>query len=81
MPDDSQLDLTGETAKILGYDCRRYQFERRGETVEIWATDQLFPCEAYVTSGLRRFGPQTNEDQWPKLLKEMCARKNIFVLE
>ena len=40
--------------------------------MEIWATDKLFPFQAYQQDQPHRFGPRPIEEQWPELLK---ARK------
>lgn len=50
----------------------RYEVKLRREIMEIWATDQLFPFQAYQRNQPHRFGPRMIEEQWPELLK---ARK------
>jgi hypothetical protein len=70
MMEKFELKATGKTDKILGYTCEQYELKQRGETVEIWATGQLFPYEPYMRNQPRRLGPQMIEDQWPRLLKE-----------
>ena len=37
--------------------------------MEIWATDKLFPFQAYQQDQPHRFGPRPIEEQWPELLK------------
>jgi hypothetical protein len=39
--DDGKLVKTGETEKILGYDCEKYISKSRDTTTELWITDQL----------------------------------------
>lgn len=72
MPGSEKLELkpTGKKDNILGCACQQYELKQRGETLEIWATDQLLPYEPYVASQPHRFGPQMLERQWPKLVKE-----------
>jgi hypothetical protein len=62
-----ELKATGETTNLLGYACARYEIKQRGETMEVWATDQLFPYQPYVQNQPHRFGPQMIEEQWGKL--------------
>jgi hypothetical protein len=64
-----ELKATGETTNLLGYTCARYEIKQRGETMEIWATDQLFPFQPYVQNQPRRFGPRMIEEQWAELAK------------
>ena len=72
----AELKVTTNTMSILGYECVRYDFTQRGELMEIWATDQLLPFEAYQQNRLPRFGLRSIEDQWSGLLKE----KKLFPL-
>jgi len=70
MPMDKlELKATGETTNLLGYPCARYEIKQRGETMEVWATDQLFPYQPYVQNQPHRFGPQMIEEQWGKLVQ------------
>ncbi|MCF7689322.1 MAG: DUF4412 domain-containing protein [Cephaloticoccus sp.] len=39
--DESALENTGITTKILGYDCTKYLAKTKDGVIEIWATDQL----------------------------------------
>ena len=64
-----ELQATGETTNLLGYACARYEIKQRGETLEVWATDQLLPFQPYVPSQPHRFGPQMIEEQWGKLVQ------------
>jgi len=63
-----ELKATGQTTNILGFACQQYEVKQRGETLEIWATDQLLPFQPYVRNQPHRFGPQMLEEQWPGLL-------------
>jgi hypothetical protein len=40
-PKDVKLEKTGRTAKILGYDCEEYVMTDRGDSTEMWLTEQL----------------------------------------
>ncbi len=64
----AELKATGETTNILGYACARYELKERGETMEIWATDQLLAYQPYIRHQPNRFGPRMIEEQWPGLL-------------
>ena len=66
------LQTTQQKTNILGFACRKYELKRQGETLEIWATDELIPFQAYVRSQTPRFGPRTTEEEWPAL---MTSRK------
>ncbi len=70
------LKATGESTNLLCYACTRYEIKQRGETMEIWATDQLFPFQPYVQNQPHRFGPQMIEEQWAALVKA----KKLFPL-
>lgn len=63
-----ELQATGQKTNLLGFACQQYQLKQRGETLEIWATDQLFPYQPYVQNQPHRFGPQRIEEQWPAML-------------
>ena len=77
MPEEkSELTATGEKTNILGYACARYEFKQRGQTMEIWATSELFTFQPYQENQGRRFGPRMIEDQWGELLKA----KKLFPL-
>jgi hypothetical protein len=65
-----ELQATGRQTNILGFACAEYEIKRRGETLEIWATDQLFPYQPYVRHQAPRFGPRMIDEQWPKLVAE-----------
>ena len=71
-----ELKATGETTNLLGYACARYEIKQRGETMTVWATDQLFPFQPYVQNQPHRFGPQMIEEQWAELVKA----KKLFPL-
>jgi uncharacterized protein DUF4412 len=38
---DATFEKTGETAKILGYDCVKYVYKSKDVTSEIWGTEEL----------------------------------------
>jgi hypothetical protein len=65
-----KLDLkaTGEKTNLLGFACEKFEIKQRGETMEIWATDQLLPFQNYVRNQPPRFGPRMIEEQWAGLL-------------
>jgi hypothetical protein len=65
----AELKATGQKTNLLGFACARYELKQRGEVMEIWATDQLFPFQAYQQNQPRRFRPLMLEEQWPGLLK------------
>jgi hypothetical protein len=67
---------TTDTTNLLGYVCTRYELRQRGETMEIWATDQLLPFQPYQQNEAPRFGPRRIEDQWGQLLND----KKVFPL-
>jgi hypothetical protein len=70
------LTATGQKTNLLGLACVRYELKQRGETLEIWATDKLFPLEAWQPNQPPRFGPRMLEEQWP----EMVKAKKLFPL-
>ena len=72
----AELKATGEKTNLLGYLCTRYELKQRGEVMEIWATDQLLPYQAWQQNQPHRFGPRLIEEQWPELLKA----KKLFPL-
>jgi hypothetical protein len=63
-----QLQATGQTTNLLGYTCQEFQIKRHGETMEIWATDQLWPFQGYQFTQPRRVGPPMIEERWSDLL-------------
>ena len=71
-----ELTATGQTTNILGFACQQYQLKQRGETMDIWATDQLLPYQPYVRNQPHRFGPRMLEEQWGGLV----ADKKLFPL-
>ena len=66
------LQDTGQKTNLLGFVCEQYEIKRRGETMEIWATDQLFAFQPYMENPSRRFGPRMIQERWSELVK---ARK------
>jgi len=73
-----KLDLKdmGQKTNLFGFMCEQYEIKQRGETMEIWATEQLFPFQPYVQNQPHRFGPRMIEEQWGGLLKA----KKLFPL-
>lgn len=76
MGEKMELKATGKKEKLLGFNCEQYEIKQRGETMEIWATDQLFSYQPYVRKQQPRFGPRMIEEHWPDLLTE----KKLFPL-
>jgi hypothetical protein len=76
MMEKTELQATGQKTNLLGFACQQYQLKQRGETMEIWATDQLFPFQFYVQNQPHRFGPRGIEEQWPGLV----TAKKLFPL-
>ena len=76
----TELKKTGKTKKIQGFDCTMFTVSSRGESLEIWATNDstLFPFQLITRDYIgRRFGPQMLEETWPELLHN----KGLFPLE
>ncbi|HEY5297695.1 MAG TPA: DUF4412 domain-containing protein [Verrucomicrobiae bacterium] len=76
MMEKMELTATGAQTNLLGYACAQYELKQRGETMELWATAQLFPFQPYVQNQPHRFGPRRIEEQWGGLL----AEKGLFPL-
>ena len=76
MMEQMELTATGEKMSLLGLACEKFQIKQRNETMEIWATDQLFPFQPYVQNQPHRFGSRMIEEQWGELLKA----KKLFPL-
>jgi hypothetical protein len=71
-----ELSATGDTTNLLGYLCARYQLQQRGETMDVWATDQLLPFPVYLENQLPRGGSRRMEEQWANQL----AANKLFPL-
>ena len=71
-----ELRATGATTNLLGYDCQGFEIQQRGDTMTIWATDQLPPFQVYMPTEPHRFGPPMIEEQWGKLF----TAKKLFPL-
>ena len=71
-----ELTATGQTTNILGFACQQFQLKQRGETMDIWATDQLLTYQPYIRNQPHRFGPRMLEEQWGGLVTE----KKLFPL-
>ena len=71
-----ELKATDGKTNLLGYACEKFEIKQRGETMEIWATDQLPPFQNYVRNQTPRFGPRMIEEQWAGLVKA----RNLFPL-
>lgn len=76
MMEKMELTATGDKTNLLGLACDRFRIKQRGETMEIWATNELFPFRPYHQNQSRRFGPQMIEETWGDLLKA----KKLFPL-
>jgi hypothetical protein len=76
MMEKMELKATGEKTNLLGFACEKFELKQRGETMEIWATDQLLPFQNYVRNQPHRFGPRMIEEQWAGLVKS----KKLFPL-
>ena len=76
MMEKMELRDTGQKTNLLGFACEQYEIKLRGETMEIWATDQLFPFQPYMPNQPHRFGPRMIEQQWGDLLNA----KKLFPL-
>ena len=74
--EQAELKATDQTTNLLGYACTRYELKQRGEVIEIWATDKLFPFQPYLQNQPHRFGPRMIEEQWGEMLKA----KKLFPL-
>lgn len=71
-----ELQDIGQKTNLLGLACELYEIKQRGETMVVWATDQLFPFQPYLQNQPHRFGPRMIEEQWGDLLKA----KKLFPL-
>ena len=67
-----ELKRTGDKTNLLGFVCEKYELKQFGQSMEIWATDQLLPFQSYTPSQPHHFGPPRIEEQCGELLK---ARK------
>ena len=76
MSEKIELKFTGKREKILGYACELFELRHLGETLEIWATGELFPYQVYLRNQPSHFGPRMIEEQWPGLL----TAKKLFPL-
>ena len=75
-----ELKRTEQKKKLHGFDAALYTFGDRGQTLEIWATNdgQLFPFRLIERDQFaNRFGPQMLEEQWATLLRD----KSLFPLQ
>jgi hypothetical protein len=63
------LQDTGQKTNLLGFMCEQFEIKRPGETMDIWATRQLFPFEQYTRNQPHRFSPPMIEEQWAQALK------------
>ncbi|HMJ89563.1 MAG TPA: DUF4412 domain-containing protein [Candidatus Acidoferrum sp.] len=76
MMEKMELKFTGDKTNLLGFACEKFEIKQRGETMEIWATDQLLPFQNYVRNQTPRFGPRMIEERWAELL----TAKKLFPL-
>lgn len=72
--DDTAFEKTGETEKILGYDCAKYLVKSKGATTEIWATEQL---GAFMGLGGGMGGPM-GKGAAPQGWEKALTGKNFF---
>ena len=70
------LRSTGGETNILGYACKGYEIKQWGQTMQIWATDQLVPFQDYLPNQPPGVGPPMIERQWSELL----AARGLFPL-
>ena len=73
---EMQLRATDASTNLLGYPCTRYEIKQWGQTMQIWATDQLPPFQIYEANQPLRGGPPVIELRWGDLL----AEKKLFPL-
>jgi len=71
-----ELKATGARTNLLNYTCELYEIKQWGQTMEIWATDQLLPFKGYLSNRPPRFGPPSIERSWAELI----AAKGLFPL-
>jgi len=71
-----ELKPTGQTTNLLGCACSGYEIKQRGQTMQIWATDQLLPFQPWLSSQPHHLGPRMIEEEWGELLKA----KKLFPL-
>ncbi len=71
-----ELKATGEKTNLFGYSSSRYEIRQRGEIMEIWATDQLLPFQAYLPAQPPVASPPLLAHQWPAVL----SARNLFPL-
>jgi hypothetical protein len=74
--DDLKFETTTNRTKLHGFACIRYDLKQRGETLEVWATDQLLPFQPYLVRPPPRVRPNIIEEHWADLLKA----KKLFPL-
>jgi len=79
--DTLALKATRQTTNLLGFACRKFAIQARGETMEIWATDQLLPVAPYLENPPSRFGPCLIEQQWAGLLQAQSLFPVLAVLK
>lgn len=78
MPPGGGLELKakGEKTNLLNYACDRYEIRQNEQTMEIWATSQLPPFQAYLAFQPPGVLPPMIEEQWARLV----AAKKLFPL-
>ncbi|MBP6508591.1 MAG: DUF4412 domain-containing protein [Opitutaceae bacterium] len=70
------IEKTGETEKILGYDCTKYIVQSKEATTEIWATDELGAFMGFGGGLSGPMGKGAPTQSWEKALDG----KNFFPL-
>lgn len=71
-----ELQNKGRRTNILGFSCEQYEIRQRGQTMEIWATYQLFPFQPYFYAQPRRAGQRLLQERWAEAVKA----QNLFPL-
>jgi hypothetical protein len=70
MNENLELKATGQNTNILGFACQQYELKQHGETMEIWATDQLMPYHPYIQNQPHSPRPRMMEEQWAGLMAD-----------
>lgn len=71
-----ELTATGDKTNLLGRACDKYEIKQRGQVMEIWATEELFPFRTWQQNQLPRLGPPMIEEKWAGLIRA----KKLFPL-
>ena len=71
-----EIRATGEKTNLLDFTCERYEIDRHGEKMEIWATSQLGNFQVYLDRQPLSIGPPILEERW----SELMAERKLFPL-